>query len=112
MSYNLEAPESITISTTGRYYVQSIGAVSIQILTAAGGLSFTVEGVNVNPGTVFSQIDYGLNGVLQGIGTACTPSAGDVVDIPTGGFNFAVINVSAGTGTAQSTTRNGLKVLS
>ena len=104
------AAKTVTITATGRYYVESAGAVSLQVQSVSS-LTFTVELTNHNPGTVFSTVvPYGLNGDRVEGATACTPSAGDYLGVASGTMSYVVINVSAGTGVIESTTAPGLQL--
>lgn len=109
----MNQPQTISITGAGRYYAPNDGSITAQVIAAAGGLSFTIEVTNWNPGTSFStNIDYGLNSVLQGMGVACAPAAGDLIDVVPGNSRYVVFNVAGGTGTLEVVTNSGLKLLS
>jgi len=110
MAYNYDEPVLMTISATGRYYIQlaPFGAATLHILTVSG-LTFTVECTMDQ--TNFASARYAVNDTLQTLGDACTPNALDVIDITPGLFKWICINVSAGTGTGKSMVGNGNKNL-
>lgn len=105
--------KSITNTSQTIIRVSPFGSVSIQVIVAAGGLSFAVQGSNdVGPQKVnLSNLVYALNGDRQDLGTACAPATGDVIDIVLGNLKDLVLTPTAGTGTLSCALGNGLKLI-